>query len=60
MPRRCQNMKEIVAPEMAPKSFGTFVKYAPGHKWNTSILLCELIELFITRLSILTKQGQFV
>lgn len=42
-------MKGIAAPEMGPKSFGTFVKHAPGHKKNTSILLCELIQLLINQ-----------
>ena len=29
-PRRCQEIKGIVAPERDPKSFGTFEKQAPG------------------------------
>ena len=29
-PRRCEDIKGIVAPERDPKSFGTFEKQAPG------------------------------
>ena len=29
-PRRCKDMKGIVAPEIGPKRFGTFEKQAPG------------------------------
>ena len=29
-PRRCEDIKEIVAPEINPKSFGTFQKQAPS------------------------------
>ena len=29
-PRRYEDIKEIVAPEIDPKSFGTFEKQAPG------------------------------
>ena len=29
-PRRCEDIKEIVAPGRGPKSFGTFEKQAPG------------------------------
>ena len=29
-PRRCEDTKEIVAPAIDPKSFGTFEKQAPG------------------------------
>ena len=29
-PRRCEDIKEIVAPEINPKSFGTFEKQAPS------------------------------
>ena len=29
-PRRCEDVKGIVAPEIGPKSFGTFGKRAPG------------------------------
>ena len=29
-PRRCEDIKEIVAPEINPKSFGTFEKQAPA------------------------------
>ena len=29
-PRRCEDIKGIVAPEIGPKSFGTFEKQAPG------------------------------
>ena len=29
-PRRCEDIKGIVAPERDPKSFGTFEKKAPG------------------------------
>ena len=29
-PRRCEDIKGIVAPEIDPKSFGTFEKRAPG------------------------------
>ena len=31
-PRRCKDIKGIVAPEIDPKSFGTFEKRAPGLK----------------------------
>ena len=39
-PRRCEDIKGIVAPEIGPKSFGTFEKQAPGprpqlRKWCT-------------------------
>ena len=30
--RRCEDIKAIVAPEIGPKSFGTFEKQAPGAK----------------------------
>ena len=29
-PRRCQGLEGIVAPDIGPKSFGTFEKQAPG------------------------------
>ena len=29
-PRRCEDIMAIVAPEIGPKSFGTFEKQAPG------------------------------
>ena len=29
-PRRCDDIKGIVAPEIGPRSFGTFEKQAPG------------------------------
>ena len=29
-PRSCEDIKGIVAPEIGPKSFGTFEKQAPG------------------------------
>ena len=34
-PRRCKNVKGIVAPETGPKSFETFEKQAPGHQLNS-------------------------
>ena len=40
-PRRCEDIKGIVAPEIDPKSFGTFEKRAPAHvriKGETFIL----------------------
>ena len=30
-PRHCEDIKAVVAPEIAPKSFGTFEKQAPGY-----------------------------
>ena len=33
-PRRCEDIKGIVAPEVGPKSFGTFKKQAPGRELN--------------------------
>ena len=30
-PRRCEDIKGIVVPDIGPKSFGTFEKQAPGH-----------------------------
>ena len=30
-PRRSEDIKGIVVPEIGPKSFGTFEKQAPGH-----------------------------
>ena len=40
-PRRCENIKGIVAPEIGPKSFQTFEKHAPDlfsdvfyNQWN--------------------------
>ena len=32
-PRRCKDIKAMVAPEIVPKSFGTFEKQAPGVRW---------------------------
>ena len=29
-PRRCEDIKGIVVPDIGPKSFGTFEKQAPG------------------------------
>ena len=29
-PRRCEDIKRIVVPDIGPKSFGTFEKQAPG------------------------------
>ena len=29
-PRRCEDIKKIVAPQRGPKKFGTFEKQAPG------------------------------
>ena len=39
-PRRCEDIKGIVAPEIGPKRFGTFEKQAPEHftKTITSVL----------------------
>ena len=36
-PRRCEDIKGIVAPEIGPKSFGTFEKQAPAtdSNWRT-------------------------
>ena len=34
-PRRCEDKKAIVAPEISPKTFGTLEKHAPG--------LCSII-----------------
>jgi len=34
-PWRCKGIKVIVAPEIGPKSFGTFEKQAPG-QWSPS------------------------
>ena len=31
-PRRCEDIKAIVTPEIGPKSFGTFEKQAPGRE----------------------------
>ena len=31
-PRPCEDIKATVAPEIGPKSFGTFEKQAPGLK----------------------------
>ena len=31
-PRRCEDIRQIMAPEIGPKSFGTFEKQAPGLK----------------------------
>ena len=33
-PRRCDDIKGIVAPEIGPKSFGTFDKRAPDQRNN--------------------------
>mgnify|MGYP007058294688 FL=1 len=30
-PWRCEDIKAMVAPEIVPKSFGTFEKQAPDH-----------------------------
>ena len=32
-PRRCEDIKGIVVPDIGPKSFGTFEKQAPGLSW---------------------------
>ena len=32
-PRRCEDIKKIVAPEIGPKSFETFEKQAAGVRW---------------------------
>ena len=31
-PRRCEDIKGIVVPDIGPKSFGTFEKQAPGRQ----------------------------
>ena len=38
-PRRCEDIKGIVAPEIGPKSFGTFKIQAPGFKrcWGPTL-----------------------
>ena len=33
-PRRCEDIKVIVAPEIGPKSFGTFEEQAPGARFS--------------------------
>ena len=33
-PRHCEDMNGIVAPEIGPKSFGTFEKQAPGGRFS--------------------------
>ena len=33
-PRRCEDIKGIVAPEIGPKSYETFEKQAPGECWS--------------------------
>ena len=34
-PRRCEDIKGIVVPDIGPKSFGTFEKQAPGVSCET-------------------------
>ena len=33
-PRRCEDIKGIVVPDIGPKSFGTFEKQAPGARFS--------------------------
>ena len=35
-PRRCEDIKGIVVPDIGPKSFGTFEKQAPGLSFRTT------------------------
>ena len=35
-PRRCEDIKGIVVPDIGPKSFGTFEKQAPGSRSESS------------------------
>ena len=43
-PQRCKDVKGIVAPEIGPKSFGTFEKQAPGWSSRSSFLFFVLQE----------------
>ena len=45
-PRRCEDIKGIVAPERDSKSFGTFEKQAPGCYDNCNIFFFSLIRTF--------------
>ena len=36
-PRRCEDIKGILLPEIGPKSFGTFEKQAPGPGGNHTL-----------------------
>ena len=38
-PWRCEDIKEIVVPEIDRKGFGTFEKQTPGHSWGTRLKL---------------------
>ena len=40
-PRRYEDIKEIVAPQIDPKSFGTFEKQAPGRYFSNFILALQ-------------------
>ena len=57
-PWRCEDMKGIVAPEIGPKSFGTFEKQAPGLLLITKISQVKILQfIFVYRR--LSYQGTF-
>ena len=51
-PRRCEDIKGIVVPDIGPKSFGTFEKQAPGlQEMEACSLLVNLRKGIRTRVS---------
>ena len=47
-PRRCEDIKAIVRPEIGPKSFGTFEKQPPGHETlSRSGLAHAAVKIFL-------------
>ena len=53
-PRRCEDIKKIVAPEIGPKSFETFEKQAADVRWfffrTKSKALSELLRKNVSNL----------
>ena len=53
-PRRCEDIKKIVAPGIGPKSFETFEKQAAGVRWffflTKSKALSELLRKNVSNL----------
>ena len=44
-PQRCEHIKEIVAPEIGPESFGTFEKRAPLLGYSRDFCLTKMASL---------------
>ena len=47
-PRRCEDIKGIVAPEIGPKGFGTFEKQAPALNFSGLSLATASVALITT------------